>query len=387
MGSVFRGKLVLLGSVLSWIFLLSVRVEASSLHRFTPEENAAMVEHNEKTAATEFLKNLYGRFSTNTDSLASAKTETLPVAEYDDAGYLLISDLTPLDTLSLKRQLIKNLPTDMSVVVFTGSANKNALDSIITEMAPYISTDRIKAIYLPTGEKGFWARDGIPVPVWQVDLAGEKIFTVVDAKYYHQFEADQEVASYFGAALLKHNYYYEGGNYLANSRGDCVVIQNDRVAKMPDDIFEGMYGCKTLIRLPFLQNPKNVENGNEDGIGHVDERVKFVNDTTVLTDRVRYKEIMEKAGFNVIMLPAPTGIYETYVNSLMANGTVYIPVFNEATDAQAVRVYASLGLKTVPLNSKSLSNDGMGSIHCITMTYPKVPFHELAAAIGGTVIK
>jgi hypothetical protein len=387
MGNLLAGRPVLLGSVVSLIFTFSIGVQASSLHRFTPEENAAMADHNEKKASADFIRNLYGRFSTNTDAVVAPKKETLPVAEYDETGYLIISETTPLDTLDVKRQLVKNLPADMNVVIFTGVASKNALDAIVNSMSPYISADRIKAIYLPTGEKGFWARDGIPVPVWQLDHSGDRIFTVVDAKYYHKFEADKEVASYFGADLLKHDYYFEGGNYLANSRGDCVVIQNDRVAKMPDDVFQDMYGCKTLIRLPFLQNPKNIENGNEDGIGHVDERVKFVNDTTVLTDRIPYKEIMEKAGFKVIMLPAPTGIYETYVNSLIANGTVYIPVFNEASDAKAVQVYANLGLKTVPLNSKSLSNDGMGSIHCITMTYPKVPLHELAAAIGGTVIK
>jgi agmatine/peptidylarginine deiminase len=375
------------GSFISLAMVFSTVAQAAPVHRFTPEENAKMSAHNESLAGAEFIKGLYGNIDSKTKAISVIKTETVPVAEYDEAGYLIISDQTPLNTLEVKHQLAKNLPANMTLVVFTGIRNKGVPASIVKGMAPYISADRIKAIYLPTGKNGFWARDGVPVPVWQVDNTGNKVFTVVDAKYYHEFEADKEVANYFGADLLKHDYYYEGGNYLANSKGDCVVIQNDRVVKMPDSVFEDMYGCKTLIRLPFLTNPKNTEYNNEDGIGHVDERVKFVNDTTVLTDRIRYRDILEKAGFKVIMLPAASGIYETYVNSLIANGVVYIPVFNEATDAAAVKVYADLGLKTVPLDSVALSNDGMGSIHCITMTYPKVPLAELAAAVGGTVIK
>jgi len=55
---------------------------------------------------------------------------------------------------------------------------------------------------------------------------------------------------------------------------------------------------------------------------------------------------------------------------LLVNGTVFMPSFSEPTDVEAARIYQDLGFKVVNLPSKTLSNRGQGSIHCVTMTYP-----------------
>jgi agmatine/peptidylarginine deiminase len=86
------------------------------------------------------------------------------------------------------------------------------------------------------------------------------------------------------------------------------------------------------------------------------------------------------------MLPKPSGPYETYVNSLLMNDQIIVPVFNRASDAQALAVYERLGLKASGADSRALSNQGQGSVHCITMTYPKVPMTNLLKALGAREI-
>jgi len=96
--------------------------------------------------------------------------------------------------------------------------------------------------------------------------------------------------------------------------------------------------------------------------------------------------VLQGKGFTVHMLPKPSGPYETYVNSLIMNDQVIVPVFGRSTDAQALAVYQSLGLKASGADSKALSNQGQGSVHCITMTYPKVPAAALLKALGAREI-
>jgi agmatine/peptidylarginine deiminase len=83
------------------------------------------------------------------------------------------------------------------------------------------------------------------------------------------------------------------------------------------------------------------------------------------------------------MLPRAKRDYETYVNSLIINGTVWVPIYQQKTDAEALKVYKDLGFKVIAADSSLLSNEGAGSIHCITMTYPKTTsFNDVLAHFG-----
>ena len=48
---------------------------------------------------------------------------------------------------------------------------------------------------------------------------------------------------------------------------------------------------------------------------------------------------------------------------------------------------SGLGLKAAGGDSVSLSNTGQGSVHCITMTYPKVPMADLLKSMGAKEIR
>jgi agmatine/peptidylarginine deiminase len=294
-----------------------------------------------------------------------------PYADYEKIGYLLLSANFDLDSHHAKRALARALPEDATLVLFWNRFSADDKEWLLSKYQGAIDPKRIKFLELPTGDKGFWARDGAPVPMIDKDNK----LALIDAVYYHGFEADKQISETFHAGYAKHDYGFEGGNFQANTKGDCMIVNNDRHDKIPNGIFAQYYGCKQVIRLPHVT-----------GIGHVDEVARFINDNVIVTSIPEYKPVLERKGFTVHMLPRPAQPYETYVNSLIMNDRVVVPIFDEDTDAQALAVYESLGLKATGGYSMTLSNEGLGSIHCITMTYPHVPMADLAKALGGREI-
>lgn len=352
-------------------------VEAAPVkYGFTKAENQWMAEQN--GAMAQVQKNSLSLFKG--DDLLSFNllkdTSVRAFAEYEKAGYLIFSSEFAYRSKAAKLAMAKNLPKDMTLVVFTGSTSKAVADRIRSTFSKVIEGERLKVVYMPQGGRGFWARDGVPVPVWRWATEGSEELAVVDAVYYHNFEPDEEFASLFGANFTEHDFYFEGGNFIANSKNECLIVNKRATQQIPNSIFRDHYGCKVLTRLPHVK-----------GIGHADESVKFIDDQTVLTDEKSYVSLLEDKGYTVVMLPRPDREYETYVNSLIVNGVVYVPVFNEKNDEKALDVYRQFGFnKVIGLNSTKLSNEGMGSLHCITMTYPQVPLNELVHALGGSLL-
>src|SRR5690606_5673985 len=122
------------------------------------------------------------------------------------------------------------------------------------------------------------------------------------------------------------------------------------------------------------------------GIGHADESIRFLNDTTIMTDEPEYVDTFRNAGYRVVMIPRPNRPYETYNNSLLVNNTMYVPIFNQTKDEEALNVYRAEGFNVVGIPTVELSNDGLGSIHCIVMTYPKLPLATILKAMGATLM-
>ncbi len=341
------------------IFIFNSQAEQDVPAGPTPYQEIQIFQHNEKQKQNPLSANPI------TDPQAR------PFAEYEQNGYLLLSASYSFDSLEAKHEIAKNLPKDMTLVIYTYYQNSSDKKRILNEFSELLPAERIKVITLPAEGNQFWSRDGLPVPIV---YKNSKKLRLVDAKYYHNFEPDQKISEHFNGELMSHSYYYEGGNFMPNRLGDCLVVEKNSLPT--DDIFQSYYGCKRIIRLPHIK-----------GIGHADESVKFISDNEILTDAPEYVAPLKKAGFKIQMLPRPSGKYETYVNALNVNGVVYVPIFNEATDAEALQVYASLGHKVVPIFSGKLSNQGAGSIHCITMNYPMVPFQDLLRAFNAQELK
>lgn len=304
-----------------------------------------------------------------------------PFYEYDKTGYVAFSDDDYYGIAEdMKATVAKNLPSDAKLIVYTQNSSKPYHKDLLKFYSQYLDAARIHILQVgSSGQNDFWSRDNLPLPIWK-----NSNLALADARYYYNFEPDAFFANLFGAEILKHNYFFEGGNFMANSKGDCFVVNRKKAypggtsdtAAIPDDVFKNIYGCKTLLRFKHLK-----------GIGHIDEVVKFVSDTVVVTDTPQYKPILEKAGFTVIMLPEPDLNYETYVNSLIVNGTIYVPVFGESGDQEALDTYKALGFDVVPVQSRELATQGQGGIHCITMNYPATTLQAVATSMNATIIK
>lgn len=292
-----------------------------------------------------------------------------PFSEVETAGYLFFSVDNNFSSEAAKRLMAQNLPAGVTLVIY-GSPGQDRAD-VLREYDGLIDPTRVKVIALNNTWRGFWTRDALPIPVFNADGG----MNLIDSKYYHGFEPDAELGAMFQSVVVRNSYYFEGGNFMVNDRGDCLTVDNDLSSDIPDSVFRDTYGCQRLLRFPHVK-----------GIGHMDETVRFLSSNSVVTDNVSYARVLEQNGFEVHMLPRPDGDYETYVNALLVNGTVYVPVFNESQDQEALDVYRAAGLTVVPVPSSSLSNDGLGSVHCITMTYPKVPFSMLLEKLGAKEI-
>lgn len=296
-----------------------------------------------------------------------------PFAEYEQTGYVFFNDDDYYGyAREIKRTIAVNLPSDVTLVVYSTSTSKNYLDRIRKEYLQFIDDSRLVVLQVPTsGSNDFWTRDNLPLPVF---TNGQPTF--VDARYYYNFEPDQFLAELFSTIRTSHNYFFEGGNFITNSRGECIVVNRRKAypggvsdtGAIPDSIFYNQYGCTQLTRLKHLK-----------GIGHADEVVKFMTDDIVVTDTPEYVEILEDLGYDVHLLPEPDRRFETYANSLQVNDVLFVPVFGESHDKKAVEVYENLnlGLQIVTIPTRNLATRGQGGIHCITMNYPPMPMGEI----------
>lgn len=296
-----------------------------------------------------------------------------PFFEYDHTAYVVFSDDDFSGIASdMKRIIAQNLPSDVTLVIYTQSTSKTHQQQLLNTYGSYISRDRLKVVQVPrSGANDFWSRDNMPIPVMDTNR-----MALVDAKYYYNFEPDAYFGRMFSANVDRHNYFYEGGNFAVNGLGDCIVVNRKAsypggvsdTAAIPDTIFRDKYGCKTLTRLQHLK-----------GIGHADEVVKFMSDSVVVTDTEAYASILRNKGFTVVMLPEPQVEYETYVNALQVNDVLFVPTFGETGDQEAINTYKSVNpaLKIVTIPTQELATQGQGGIHCITMNYPPAPLNAI----------
>ncbi len=306
-----------------------------------------------------------------------------PFAEHQETGYLFFNDDDYRGyATAIKRIIAQNLPQDVKLVIYSTSQNDSYLRSVKEKYEQFIESDRLIVLKVPrSGSNDFWTRDNLPLPVWT-----DNQFTLVDARYYYNFEPDQFLVQLFQALSTSHNYFYEGGNFMANSRGECLVVNRRRsypggvsdTGAIPDAIFKNHYGCKQLTRFPHLK-----------GIGHADEVVKFMTDDIVITDTEEYVQTLKDLGYTVVMMPEPDERFETYINSLIVNDTLFVPVFGESGDDRAIEIYESLnlGLKIVTAPTRRLATGGQGGIHCITMNYPPAPLSAIVHTMNATIVE
>lgn len=283
-----------------------------------------------------------------------------PYAEYENVGTVIFNSRNVHEEEAIKRTLLENLPSDVEVVI-TYSAENQSRREVRRNFQEFEQYRDIRYFRVAgaSWSRLRWARDYSPIPVHaRHSSTGREIIGFVDHHYFGSIEADEQFSRFFDVPIVKsHSKRFEGGNFLADTSGRCFVQSNGRLL-LTDNEFALYYGCSQVIRFP-----------SRGGVGHIDEQMKIIDDNIAVTDEEDYAEILRSEGFDVYMLPQARGV-RTYANSLLVNGVVFLPIFDEDNDQEAIRVYESLGLEVHAMRGENLSDTLKGNVHCISMVYP-----------------
>jgi agmatine/peptidylarginine deiminase len=317
------------------------------------------------------------------------------LAEFENTEAVLIAWEPELDGFLLN--LIESTSQASDVWVLTWDLETS--DSLRTRLEGRgVNLASIRFFEFP--HESFWTRDFGPISV--VDEEGQTTF--IDPKYYPQRRRDDAVptlmARYFNVDVARPNLATEGGNFMTNGAGICVVtewllqenpnIDGNRIQRIQDQYF----GCRQTIVLERLER---------EGTGHVDMFAKFVSQNTILVGQYdeldpqnaalldRNVERLEDFArenswsLNIVRIPMPSGsngVYRSYTNSLIVNDRVIVPIYraDRRYEAEALEIYENAmpaGYTVVTVDAEDAIQLG-GAVHCTTMGFVTAAFDVTA---------
>ncbi len=256
--------------------------------------------------------------------------------------------------------------------------------------------DKVAFIQIETNS--CWIRDYAPIFV----STPEESLVAIDMNYYADRDLDdgfpEEFAEYSGFPRYDLDLFLEGGNLMTDGKGLLVVgdiIYENNPLNSPSEIDSMLmhyFGCNRVLA---------IESMSADGTGHIDMFAKFIDDHTVMiasttdTTHEDYRilesnarimdtlSLSDSSGtFDVVRIPIdieyrmwpPGWVYNTYTNSLILDNQVFVPIFNNSLDSNALSIYqdAMPGYEIIPINSSAIIHTG-GAIHCLAMQFPDFP--------------
>lgn len=228
--------------------------------------------------------------------------------------------------------------------------------------------------------------------------------------------AGRVIARYAGATCWSHAMVLEGGSVEVNGAGrDAGVVltteqcllnanRNPHLSRQQIErtVLDAL-GARHMVWLPGGLT-------GDDTDGHIDDIARFVSQDTIVAVRAPRghvdHDMLERnwrvlcgardgwgRRFNVVGLPLPEPVIHvypheggqagphgrggamplpvSYANFLISNGHVFVPVFGQHGDEQAVRILeqAMPGYRVVPVSARWLVVEG-GALHCLTMQQP-----------------
>ncbi len=289
----------------------------------------------------------------------------IPVPEYADFKYLLISADHFNEDAAPKRQLVQNLPKHIILIVLAAAGTET---SVRTQFARWINTERLRIISASSIYGAFWARDAFPFPVFKNGSGSE--VRLIGAQYIRPFYGQDIIAKTFKTPLDRQSFTFVGGNLMSDEEGRCFTVDGPRSYGVSASALQKIYQCREVISLPHVS-----------GIGDVDEVIKVLPGKKILTNTASYVKRLSALGYEVIRLPSLTG-NRTYANSVLLGKTAFVPIYGLNSDEEARKVYEAQGYTFIGINSRTLSDAGKGSLHCMTMAYPDMDEKVLLFALS-----
>lgn len=278
------------------------------------------------------------------------------------------------------------------------------------ELKNYLSNidlSNIKIVQMPINDT--WARDHAAITVQQ-----RNDFLIYDFMFNGwglKFAADKDNLItkqlwqnniYNAKALITPDLVLEGGSIESDGIGTVLTTSNCMLSPNRNPHFSRQQIEEKLINLFGLERVLWLEHGHllgDDTDAHIDTVARFCDEKTIAyvqctdTNEIHYTDLLkmenelkafkttDNESYKLIPLPMADAIYApddnrrlpaTYANFLILNDVVLIPTYQVAQDELAI---AQLQLafpnkKVVGIDCKALILQH-GSLHCISMQYPK----------------
>jgi len=301
---------------------------------------------------------------------------------------------------TLLTELIKEVAEeDTAWVVVDNTSEENSVSNTLSNAE--VNMDRVVFQVIPTNS--VWIRDYGP---WWI-IEPENSRAIIDLVYNRPRPLDdaypESAAEYFGINYYGLGLIEAGGNMLLDGQGSVIVsnvifdgsqgFDPNLTQDQLEQYFLDYFGVHKVIVTPHLIN---------DGTGHIDMFVKLINDTTVIVgeyenqsagfsgnydicNQVATQLANETNGagrpFNIVRMPMPpynNGITYTYINSLIVNNKVLVPIYGLSTefanDDTVLALYETImpGVEAVGFDCNQII-PANGAIHCIAMKVPALP--------------
>lgn len=309
------------------------------------------------------------------------------VAEFERSDAVLVDWDAYLESFMV--DLVDAIDESAPLYIMTDSVSESRRVSEQLERRG-VDIDRIN--FFEFRNDAFWTRDYGPIPVALED--GTPGF--VDARYYPNRRRDDAVPTlmsrYFGVDAYRPDLATEGGNFMTNGEGLCVVTEwllqeNPNLSRTQvETIKRDYFGCQRLVVLERMDG---------EGTGHVDMFAKFLDEDTVMVgsydpieepqnagildrnaDRLREIRLADGSNLEVVRVPMPRAdypVFRSYTNSLIVNDTVVVPIYeaDRRFESRALQVYRDnmpAGYRIVTVPADDVIELG-GAVHCTTMGF------------------
>lgn len=191
----------------------------------------------------------------------------------------------------------------------------------------------------------------------------------------------------------------EGGSIDVNGRGtlltsrSCLLNENRNVESTQSRIEGILRQNLGVTKIVWVDDGI----AGDDTDGHIDDTVRFVNESTVVCayeddpqdenhaplkaayESLRHATDQDGRPLRVVKIPMPEPVYDagrerlpaSYANFLIMNTKVLVPVFGGAKDAEAIAILRELfpTRKIVGIDGRDLVL-GFGSLHCLSQQVP-----------------
>lgn len=249
--------------------------------------------------------------------------------------------------------------------------------------------------FLSISTNSIWSRDYGPWCVYDVDTDS---MAIVDFRYNRPRPQDDVVPvalaqlwnlPLYQTVTMPDSLSHTGGNYMVDGSGrgfasELIYFENRlQTIERIDSILLRYNGISSFIAMDTLLY---------DGIHHIDMHMKMLDEETILVGQYPvnvsdYQRIENTVGYlgtltnsygrpyRILRIPMPAdasgryppqSYYLTYVNAMIINKSVLVPVYNLPTDAAALQIWrdAMPGYRILGFDCNAIIPQS-GAIHCI----------------------